>query len=61
MIELPLVGDSNPIPPAEKVKSFPTGPGVYLMKDAEGKVIYIGKAKSLRNRASSYFTGRTNW
>jgi excinuclease ABC subunit C len=45
-----------PLPPAEKVKTFPTGPGVYLMKDAEGKVIYVGKAKNLRNRASSYFT-----
>ena len=42
--------------PAEKAKSFPTGPGVYLMKDAEGRVIYVGKAKNLRNRASSYFT-----
>lgn len=42
-------------PPAEKVKSFPTTPGVYLMKDDKGVVIYIGKAKNLRNRASSYF------
>lgn len=40
---------------SEKVKSFPTTPGVYLMKDASGVVIYIGKAKNLRNRASSYF------
>src|SRR5262245_7576202 len=44
------------LPPAEKVKSFPTTPGVYLMKDAEGRVLYVGKAKSLRNRASHYFT-----
>jgi len=48
--------DSNPIPPSEKVKSFPLEPGVYLMKDSTGKVIYIGKAKRLRNRAASYFT-----
>jgi excinuclease ABC subunit C len=41
--------------PAEKVKGFPTTPGVYLMKDADGKVIYVGKAKNLRNRAGSYF------
>ncbi len=41
--------------PQEKVKEFPQTPGVYLMKDAQGKVIYIGKAKRLRNRASSYF------
>ncbi len=46
---------SEPLPPAETVKSFPTGPGVYLMKDAQGVVIYIGKARSLRSRASSYF------
>ncbi|WP_165220790.1 excinuclease ABC subunit UvrC [Aquisphaera insulae] len=41
--------------PAEKVKSFPTTPGLYLMKDAQGRVIYIGKAKNLRARAGSYF------
>src|SRR3954452_9585825 len=42
--------------PAEKVKQFPTTPGVYLMKDAQGVVIYVGKAKNLRSRASTYFT-----
>jgi excinuclease ABC subunit C len=42
-------------PPAEKVRTFPAAPGVYLMKDAEGAVIYVGKAKSLRSRAGSYF------
>lgn len=41
--------------PAEKVRAFPTSPGVYLMKDAQGRVIYIGKAKNLRARAGSYF------
>jgi excinuclease ABC subunit C len=46
------------LPPAEKVKTFPTTPGVYLMKDADGKVIYVGKAKNLRNRAGSYFTAQ---
>lgn len=40
---------------ARKVKSFPRKPGVYLMKDEAGVVIYVGKAKSLRSRASSYF------
>lgn len=41
--------------PRDKVKQFPTGSGVYLMKDAQGRVLYIGKAKNLRARASSYF------
>ncbi len=40
---------------AEKVRDFPQSPGVYLMKDAVGLVIYIGKAKNLRARAGSYF------
>ncbi len=40
---------------AAKVRSFPQSPGVYLMKDAAGRVIYVGKAKNLRSRAGSYF------
>ena len=40
---------------AEKVRSFPHTPGVYLMKDGQGRVIYVGKAKNLRARAGSYF------
>jgi excinuclease ABC subunit C len=43
------------VSPAEKVRTFPTKPGVYIFKDAQGRVIYIGKAKNLRARASSYF------
>ncbi len=43
------------VAPAEKVKLFPNTPGLYLMKDAQGRVIYVGKAKNLRSRASSYF------
>ena len=35
--------------------SIPTGPGVYLFRDAAGRVIYVGKAKVLRNRLSNYF------
>src|SRR6516165_7171189 len=41
---------------SDKVKQFPPAPGVYLMKDAQGRVVYVGKAKNLRNRASHYFT-----
>ena len=39
----------------EKVKLLPYSPGVYMMKDKHGKIIYVGKSKSLRNRVSSYF------
>lgn len=38
-----------------KIKKFPKSPGVYLMKNAGGEIIYIGKAASLRNRVASYF------
>jgi excinuclease ABC subunit C len=38
----------------EKVAGFPRSPGVYLMKEADGKVLYIGKANDLRKRVSSY-------
>lgn len=40
---------------AEKVRQFPQKPGVYLMKDSAGRVIYVGKARNLRARAGSYF------
>ena len=39
----------------EKTKKLPLEPGVYIMRDSGGKIIYIGKAKLLRNRVSSYF------
>ncbi len=45
----------EPLPPNEKVRTFPQSPGVYLMKDAAGTVIYVGKAKNIRSRAGSYF------
>ncbi|HEV3260950.1 MAG TPA: excinuclease ABC subunit UvrC [Gemmataceae bacterium] len=53
---------SSAVPPAEnldpreKVKQFPTTAGVYLMKDGQGRVLYVGKAKNLRNRAGHYFS-----
>ena len=40
-----------------KARALPLLPGVYFMKNAEGKIIYVGKAKALRNRVSSYFVG----
>ena len=39
----------------QKIKTIPTDPGVYLYKNAEGEVIYVGKAKNLRSRVRSYF------
>ena len=40
----------------DKASRLPLAPGVYLYKDAAGRVIYVGKAKSLRHRARSYFS-----
>src|SRR5258705_3903423 len=39
----------------KKLESLPDGPGVYLYKDRRGRVLYVGKAKSLRSRVRSYF------
>ncbi len=39
----------------EKIRGFPTGPGLYFMKGPKDKVLYIGKAKNLRSRVASYF------
>ncbi len=40
-----------------RLDTVPLSPGVYLMKDSSGCVIYVGKAKKLRNRLKSYFGG----
>ena len=41
-----------------KLKLLPEKPGVYIMKDDEGKVIYVGKSKNLKNRVRSYFKSK---
>lgn len=44
----------------DKAASLPLTPGVYLMKNAGGDIIYVGKSKKLKNRVSSYFTGHNH-
>ncbi|MBI5768314.1 MAG: excinuclease ABC subunit UvrC [Verrucomicrobia bacterium] len=46
---------TEPVNLKEKVRHLPDRPGVYLMKDRLGRIIYVGKAKSLKKRVSSYF------
>ena len=43
---------------SETLKNLPELPGVYIMKDSDGEVIYVGKAKILKNRVRSYFQYR---
>ncbi|MCX6826985.1 MAG: excinuclease ABC subunit UvrC [candidate division Zixibacteria bacterium] len=43
-----------------KIKNLPASPGVYLFKNREGKIIYIGKAKNLKNRVRTYFQSPQN-
>ncbi len=45
---------------AEKLKTLPTDAGIYIHKNAAGKIIYVGKAKNLRNRVRSYFQSSRN-
>lgn len=45
----------------KKLSLLPTSPGCYLMKNKDGNIIYVGKAKNLKNRVSSYFRGAHNY
>ena len=44
----------------EKLKLLPSSPGSYQMLDKNGTIIYVGKAKNLKNRVKSYFHGKHN-
>lgn len=44
----------------DKANSLPILPGVYIMKDADGRIIYVGKSKKLKNRVTTYFTGNNH-
>lgn len=59
----PTLGPVNACPPISPFafdgRQYPQTPGVYLMKGASGKILYVGKAKSLRARLSSYFRSGT--
>lgn len=44
----------------EKINSFPKTPGIYLMKDKNNNIIYVGKSKKLQDRIKSYFTNSKN-
>ena len=44
----------------DKANSLPESAGVYIMLDADGEIIYVGKSKKLKNRVTSYFTGNNH-
>lgn len=51
----PAAGDAGPSPLDQKLRLLPSSPGVYLHKDRQGRVLYVGKARRLRARVRSYF------
>ncbi len=52
------MNDKTDNPILEKVRRLPSAPGVYLMRDSGGTIIYVGKAVNLKNRVRSYFNTR---
>src|SRR5918911_5414962 len=55
MPDLSFTAVTNPEVFEERLKNVPQVPGVYIWKDAFGKILYVGKSKSLRDRMRSYF------
>ena len=55
-MDSPVASEGRRTRLAEQRKALPDGPGVYLFRDAKGKVIYVGKAKSLKKRVASHFS-----
>ncbi len=45
----------------KKIKSLPSSPGVYIFKNKDGEILYVGKAASLKDRVGSYFQGRSGY
>ena len=60
MTETFLVGVSNQVSVTDKLSNLPSQSGVYLLKDQQRKVIYVGKAKNLQERVKSYFSNKSN-
>lgn len=55
LLDWTLLESKYPVTLTDKLKTLPDAPGCYLMKNSDGVVIYVGKAKVLRNRVRSYF------
>ncbi|MCS6841899.1 MAG: excinuclease ABC subunit UvrC [Roseiflexus sp.] len=60
MPDLTHTSIADPVAFEERLRAVPLAPGVYLWKDAQGKILYVGKSKRLRDRMRSYFTHTDN-
>ena len=54
----PVTKESNTFDPKAFIRTLTKRPGIYKMLDDKGEIIYIGKAKNLKNRVSSYFNNQ---